>query len=311
MPTRADDGATLLANLLTRCLFPATPGTSGRPLPVVCAVSGGADSSALLVLAAAHGLDVEAVHVDHGLRPGGADEAAFVEALAGRFGCRFRAERIDVGEGPGLEERCRDARRVVVGEGALTGHTLDDHAETVLWHLVRGSGLAGVSGISGRTHPLLGLRRADTHALCAALDIVPVVDPTNQSTRFTRNRIRNEVMPLLSDVADRDAVPLLARFAEHARRDERFLDECSLAIDPTDARALNDAPAPLARRAVRRWLTNDHPDLHPPDAATVDRILAVARLEARATDVGGGRRVERRRQRLTLVPGDDRGASPS
>ncbi len=293
----ADD---LIARLLPRCRFPDAGGT------VVCGVSGGADSSALVVLAAAQGLDVEVVHVDHGLRPDGVAEASFVESLAQRFGCAFRSERVDVADGPDLEERCRQARRAVLGAAALTGHTLDDHAETVLWHLLRGSGLAGVSGIDDATHPLVALRRADTEALCAAVGIDPLVDPTNRSPRFTRNRLRHEVLPLLADVADRDVVPLLARFADHARRDEAFLETLAAAVDPTDAPALAAAPPPVARRAVRRWLRAADAEQRPPDSAAVERVLAVARNEARATDVGAGRRVERHRQRLRVVIVGDR-----
>jgi tRNA(Ile)-lysidine synthase len=293
--TDESDADDLIARLLLRCRFPEAA------REVVCGVSGGADSSALVVLAAAQGLEIEVVHVDHGLRPGGDAEAAFVESIAQRFGCAFRSERVDIADGPDLEERCRRARRAVLGPAALTGHTLDDHAETVLWHLLRGSGLSGVSGIDDTTHPLVALRRADTEAVCGAVGIDPLTDPTNRSPRFTRNRIRHEVLPLLADVADRDVVPLLARFADHARRDEAFLERLAASVDPTDAVALAASPPPVARRAVRRWLRAADPEQRPPDSAAVERVLAVARNEARATDVGAGRRVERRRQRLHVV----------
>src|SRR5690606_19512117 len=91
----------LVDELLGRCSF-AVAGT-----PVVCAVSGGADSLALLVLATAAGCDVTAVHVDHGLRPGSDREADVVASAAERFGARFRAEKVDVAPGPNLEARAR------------------------------------------------------------------------------------------------------------------------------------------------------------------------------------------------------------
>src|SRR5207248_2070138 len=90
--------------LLPRCTFPA-PGTE-----VTCAVSGGADSLALLLLATAAGCQVTAVHVDHGLRDGSAGEAELVEAVARRVGAGFRAERAQVAPGPNLEERARQVR---------------------------------------------------------------------------------------------------------------------------------------------------------------------------------------------------------
>ena len=89
---------------------------------------------------------------------------------------------------------------------------------------------------------------------------------------------------------------MLARQAAMLRADDDLLDGLAAALDPTDARALAAAPAPLARRAVRAWLRGEHP----PDAATVERVLDVARGATTGCDVGGGRRVARRAQRLAL-----------
>jgi len=280
----------LVARLLGRCRFPP-PGTA-----VTCAVSGGADSLSLLVLAVAAGLDVTAVHVDHGLRPGSAGEAEVVRAACRRFGATFRAEQVHVEPGPNLEARARAARRAVLPADALTGHTLDDQAETVLLNLMRGSGRDGLAGMRPERAPLLALRRADTHELCAALGLAPVDDPTNRDPAHRRNRVRHELLPLLDDLAQRDMASLLARQAEHLRDETDLLDALAGALDPTDARALAAAPVPLARRAVRRWLG----DPYPPDGATVERVLGVARGQAVACEVGGGRRVERHGQRLSL-----------
>ena len=275
-------------SLLERCRFPA-PGTA-----VTCAVSGGPDSLALLILAVEAGCDVTAVHVDHGARDAG-PEVEVVRTAAERFGARFEAVAVDVRPGPNQEERWRDARRAVLPSDALTGHTADDLAETVLLNLVRGAGLDGLAGIRpGPTKPILALRRAETHALCASLGVEPVVDPTNADPRHRRNRVRHELLPLLDAIAERDVAALLARQAHLLRDDADLLDELASTIDPTDARALAAAPAPLARRAVRRWLTTDHP----PDAATVERVLAVARCEAGACELPGGVRVLRSGMRL-------------
>ena len=192
--------------LLTRSSFPPAA------TRVTCAVSGGADSSALLVLAVAAGCRVEAVHVDHGLRPAGREEAAQVARLAARLGAGFRSESVDVPPGGNLEARARHARYAVLPPGVLTGHTADDQAETVLVNLLRGAALDGLGGMRpGPARPLLGLRRAETRALCEHLGIDVLEDPTNRDPRHLRNRVRHELLPLLADLSGRDPVPLLCR----------------------------------------------------------------------------------------------------
>lgn len=284
------------ADLLDRCRFPG-PGSA-----LTCAVSGGADSLALLVLAVAAGCDVTAVHVDHALRAGSGDEVAVVAAAAERFGAAFRSERVPVAPGADLEARARAARRSVLPAEHATGHTADDRAETVVLALLRGAGPDGLAALApGPRHPIVGLRRQETHALCAELGLVPVRDPSNDDRRFRRNRVRHEVLPLLDDVAARDVVPLLCRLADLAAADGAVLDELAAqaVADPTDAVALAAAPPALARRALRRWL-RQHTDAerHPPDLAAVERVLAVARGEAVGTELGGGRAVRRSDQRL-------------
>jgi tRNA(Ile)-lysidine synthase len=281
--------------LLARCTFP--PGGSA----LTCAVSGGPDSLALLALAVAAGCDVTAVHVDHGLRPGSAAEADVVAAAAARLGARFRGTTVEVGPGPNLEARARAARHAVLPPGSATGHTMDDQAETVLVNLLRGAGLDGLAGMApGPAHPLLGIRRSETHALCAALGLEPVHDPSNTDRRFVRNRIRHELLPLASAIAGRDLVPVLARQAAVLADEAGLLDELATALDPADAESLSAAPAPLARRAARRWLRGTAP--HPPDLAAVERVLAVARGLMGATDVAPGVRVRRSRGALSSAP---------
>jgi tRNA(Ile)-lysidine synthase len=266
-------------------------------------VSGGADSLALLALACAAGLDVTAIHVDHGLRPGSATEADFVRSCAHDVGAGFTSLTIDVGAGPNVEARARAARYAALPPDVLTGHTADDQAETMILNLLRGAGLDGlaamrpIGGPSGRVgHPLLALRRHDTHAVCRIMNWSPFHDPSNDDESLLRNRIRHRVLPLLEDVAGRDLVALLHRQSALLADDSDLLDSLATEIDPTDARALASAPAPLARRAIRRWLAV----VHPPDAATVERVLAVARGEAAACELPGGARVSRKNQRLSL-----------
>jgi len=111
----APELAALVADLLTRCTFPP----AGTPLP--CAVSGGPDSLALLVLATAAGCDVTAIHVDHGLRDGSAAEADVVADAARRFGARVERHRVVLAPGPNLEARARQGRfSVLPGFGIQT-----------------------------------------------------------------------------------------------------------------------------------------------------------------------------------------------
>lgn len=292
-PSRAEPSG---AALLDRCRFPA-PGSV-----LTCGVSGGADSLALLALATEAGCRVTAMHVDHGLRPGSGAEADVVADAARRFGAAFQSVRLELADGPNLEERARTARHRALGADAATGHTADDQAETVLANLLRGAGVDGLAGMrAGTRHPILALRRSETVALCAQLGLVPVDDPSNQDPRFLRNRIRHELLPLCSTLAGRDLVPVLARQAALLAGDADVLGALSELVDPTDGRALAAVPEPVARRAVRSWLRGDAE--HPPSLAAVERVLAVARGQARATEVPGGRRVERSGGRLSVSSG--------
>ncbi|MCH2423848.1 MAG: hypothetical protein MK196_12160, partial [Acidimicrobiales bacterium] len=119
-----------------------------------------------------------------------------------------------------------------------------------------------------------------------------VDDPSNADPRFTRNRIRHEVLPLLADVAGRDPVPLLARHATLAGEATGLLADLVTDVDPTDVKSVVDLPDDLVRLAVRRWLIGQVPG-PPPDQASVDRVLDVVRGRAVATEVAGGHRVYR------------------
>jgi tRNA(Ile)-lysidine synthase len=283
--------------LLARCEFPPPP------TPVACAVSGGADSLALLILAVAAGLRPTAIHVDHGLRVGSADEALMVKDAAGQLGAGFEARTVTVEPGPNLEARARSERYAALPEGVLTGHTADDLAETILVNLLRGAGLDGLAPMrpTGRvSRPLLGLRRRETRALCADVGLTPIDDPSNHDTRFTRNRVRHELLPLLGDIATRDPVPILVRQSQLLGAEANLLDQLAAALDPTDARAMSAAPEVLARRAIRAWLRTTEAEHHPPTAAEVERVLGVVRGNAVACELSGHRRVQRSKGRLTL-----------
>jgi len=294
MPSLADSarGLPLVSDLLSRCTFP-TSGTS-----VDCAVSGGADSVALLVLARAANLNVTVWHIDHGLRENSHTEAELVAQLATQFGAQFESRTVTVEQGANTEARAREARYDALPQGVMTGHTADDQAETILINLLRGSGTRGLAGMQPTDQrPLLHIRRSETEALCSALGIAVFNDPSNNDERFQRNRIRHEVLPLLESLAKRDLVPVLTRQADLLRDDDDLLNELASALDPTDALALANAPIALSRRAIRTWLTNPLV----PDSATVERVLEVARGNTLACDIGLGRQVRRSQQRLRIT----------
>jgi tRNA(Ile)-lysidine synthase len=202
-----------------------------------------------------------------------------------------------ISPGPNLEARSRAARLAALPADVATGHTADDQAETMVLNLLRGAAAGGLGGMrAGPRHPILGLRRAETVAVCRHLGLAPVRDPSNDDPVHRRNRVRHEVLPLLDDVAQRDVVPVLTRQAGLLAEEADYLDSLAAGIDPTDARALGRAPVALARRAIRAWLRGDGP--YAPTADAVERVLDVARGDGRACEVGGGLRVRRARGRL-------------
>jgi len=283
----------MLDELLSRCSFPSAH------IAVTCAFSGGPDSTALLVLARHAGLEVSAVHVDHGLRASSAEEADQAAATASRLGVPTRIVRVEIEPGPNLQARARSARQGVLPPGALTGHTADDRAETMLINLLRGTGLDGLAAMRpAPTRPLVRLRRSETAALCDHLDLTPIADASNADRRFVRSRVRHELIPLLDDIAGRDTVALLVRSGDVIADDLALAEAAVGMLDASDALALAAASPAAASRALRRWLAAGG---YPPDGATVARVLAVARGTRRACELPGGRRVERHRQRLRIV----------
>lgn len=285
----------VVAQLLSRCRFPVDAQA------VTCGVSGGADSSALLILAVAAGFTVTAIHVDHALREGSELEADLVRSLATRFGADFQSLTCPVPEGPDLESRARDVRLAALPGGALLGHTADDQAETVVMRLLRGTGPSGLAAMGWDRHPLLAIRRSEVEALCARLGVVPFEDPSNSDMRFLRNRVRHEVMPLLSQVASRDVTPLMCRLAELSAGQADLIEEMAEKVDPTDAKNLASLHPTLAAAVIRRWWLEVTELDHPPDAAAIARILDVAGGRIPGCDVLRGWSVRRSKGRLALI----------
>ena len=278
-----------LAKLSEKCLFPTG-------VTLHCAVSGGADSSALLILASLTGQPVIAHHVDHGLRADSAAETERVQELARKVKAEFNAVSLTLEDGPNLEARARKARFDALPNEILTGHTADDQAETIILHLLRGGGLDALAAMREDRHPILQLRRADTEFVCEIYGWEPIEDPSNDDPRFRRNRIRHEILPLMNEVAQRDVVPLLTRAAKLAETDRDLLDCLAEQVDATDAASLASAPIPLARRAIRSWLRGEHP----PDSASVDRVMQVALGKTKGTEVSGGRSIRRTNGKMRI-----------
>lgn len=221
---------TALSNIVSTVRAYARAHALLGPGPLVLAVSGGTDSTALsLVLAQLReefGLVLHVAHFDHRARPrAAAADAAFVAELANHIGAPLRIGRAE--SPPNSEDDARNARyeflrrvgRELGATAIATGHTRDDQAETVLLHLTRGAGLAGLAGMrperEGIVRPLLSLGRADTIQVCAAAGITPREDPTNRSLRFARNRIRHRVLPELAKL-NPEIASAIARLADAA-----------------------------------------------------------------------------------------------
>jgi tRNA(Ile)-lysidine synthase len=241
------------------------------------AVSGGPDSLALAAatayVAPRMGLRTHGLVVDHGLQANSADVArTAVETLRDLGLNQATVLRVDV-TGPGGTEAAARRARYTALRGALPapdalvllGHTRDDQAETVLLGLGRGSGPRSIAGMRPLdppwARPLLGVSRVTTVAACARLGLTPWQDPHNTDPRFTRVRLRAEVLPLLEEVLAGGVAEALARTAAQLRDDNDALDALASAAlaaatkdDELDVELLRDVPAAVRRRVLRGWL---------------------------------------------------------
>jgi tRNA(Ile)-lysidine synthase len=294
-----------------------------RPGPLVVAVSGGADSTALLLLlselADEFGLVLHVAHFDHRIRPrASAREAEFVAQLANRVGAPIRVGRATTrlrSEDDARSARYEFLRRAAreIGATAIaTGHTRDDQAETVILHLVRGSGVAGLAGMrplaNGVARPLLAITRADTVAVCKAARIRPLTDPSNRSLTFARNRIRRNVMPQLAKLNPRVA-DAIARLADAAagladaerRRATAALTETHTA-DAIDLAALADDDV-RADVLAEAWLRATGKRLASRQRDALTKLTAT-HDGTRAIDLPGGRAI-REYARLRIAAAGD------
>ena len=275
--------------------------------PGVVAVSGGADSVALVRALATSGFAMTVAHLNHQLRGDESDlDEAFVRDVATSLGVGFRSARIDVAkEGGNLEATARRMRYaflegVATEVGATwiaTGHTADDQAETVLHRLVRGTGLQGLRGIAAQrppaaagglciVRPLLNVTRAEIIAYLESLGQPFRTDSSNADLRFTRNRIRAELVPLLKTF-NPEVTSVLGHLAEQAEEAHAFIEQQAVELlkrveKPRagdlivlDRRELESAPQLLVREALRLiWVREGWPML----AMTFDHWVRAAHL---------------------------------
>ncbi|MDX1871229.1 tRNA lysidine(34) synthetase TilS [Mycolicibacterium sp. 120266] len=275
------------------------------------ALSGGADSLALTAAAATLRPTV-ALIVDHGLQPDSADVARHARQQALDLGCvAAHVLTVDVGTEGGPEAAARAARYRALDEAraglpVLLAHTLDDQAETVVLGLGRGSGARSIAGMRdydapwGR--PLLAVRRTVTRAACAELGLRPWEDPHNTDPRFTRVRLRTEVLPLLEEVLGGGVAEALARTAAALREDSEALDALAAGAtdevrrgDGLDIAGLAGLPAAVRRRVIRRWLLDGGArDLTSAQIHRVDALVTEWRGQGGVAVPSAGRSSERR-----------------
>lgn len=287
---------------------------------VVAAVSGGADSVALLDALVRFQESkgspgaITVAHLNHQLRGEESDQdEVFVRDLAGRLKLPVFIEKIDVAERARMEKRnleavARELRYQFLLEGAeerrsgfvFTAHTLDDQAETILMRLIRGAGSEGLRGVHqvmtlNETvklfRPMLQITRAEVIEHCKYYDLVFRTDSSNFSTDLTRNRIRLELLPMLETFNPR-VKQSLARAAESLTRDEDYLRPAAAEVldrsregSRLNVKALQGISAAIRRRALRFWLRDERGELRRLNAS---HIAAIEKL------IGGpsGRRVE-------------------
>jgi tRNA(Ile)-lysidine synthase len=273
--------------------------------PVVALVSGGADSLCLWGLLRELGHEVEALHLEHGLRgAAGLADAAFCAGLGATV------VPLDLDPGPNVEARAREARYAAAAEHAdgrpiATGHTLTDQAETVVYRLASSSGIRALSGMRPRAgqiaRPLLCLTAAETREWCRSAGLVPRIDDTNADPALRRNLIRRDVMPALRRVhpaADANIARtaellaeldgLLSELAGEHLADELDLDRLAGLPRPLQAIVLRAAAERAAGRPLR--LTR----------ALTERLVELAGRGAGVERLSLGRDIEAVRDRRTM-----------
>jgi len=315
---------------------------------VVVAVSGGADSTALLLaveeLKSHQRLytDICVAHLDHHLRESSAKDAKWVANLAAKLGFRSVIGRSKVAEtardtNDNLEQAAREARyaflertaRKLSANYVLTGHTMDDQAETVLLRLMRGSAGAGLGGMDAirplkrnssikLVRPLLWARRTDTEDYCRLRRVQFLSDEMNEDETFARVKVRKHLLPLMQSFNSR-IVEAISRTAAQLREDGALLLSDSEALlrrasldsktrtPALDVKVLAESAPALRRRALRQWISEARGGvrrLEMVHLSAVEKLLE-GPTGGRVAELPGGGRVRRRRNRLEFESEND------
>ncbi|MBR5890357.1 MAG: tRNA lysidine(34) synthetase TilS [Akkermansia sp.] len=296
--------------------------------PVVLGLSGGRDSVALLRLLVQQGCSVHALHVHHGIRAAEADaDAAFCARLCEKLDVPFELQRVDVPtlaaeQGISLETAGRHARRWLLAAAArrYKGHTValahhaDDQAETVLFHLARGSagmrGMQPVHEAGGITwiRPLLSCRRTQITEWLQQLKQPWRDDATNNVPDVARNALRLEVLPMLNKALGRDVTPILNRSARLQGETQEALEAALAALpmlDPQERLYLPfvwQQPVVLQKAILRRYLQlNRVADISEELVLSILSILPADASTARV-NLPGDRQACRKERRLIITP---------
>ena len=267
---------------------------------VICAISGGADSVALLfafyLLKEKLDIRLEAAHFNHHLRGEESDrDEAFVAQLCDRYDIPLHRGGGQIQPGKkGLEAAARDARygflRSLSGKIA-TAHTADDNAETVLMHLIRGTGLKGLGGITpvhgNVIRPMLRITRQEVEAFLEEWCLSHIEDSSNSTDAFLRNRIRHHVMPLLAEENPKIAENL-SQMALRLRLDEEFLSQQTDSTALPTVEKLKSMPKAIRSRALEGFLkasgVKEPEDAH---IAMAESLVFSEKPSARASFPGG------------------------
>ena len=277
---------------------------------VVCAVSGGADSVALLfgmyLLREKLGITLSAAHFNHHLRGEESDrDENFVRAFCDRYDIPLAVGSAQVVPGKkGLEAAAREARYAFFAtlEGKIaTAHTADDNAETVLMHLVRGTGLRGLGGISpingNIIRPMLNVTRQEVLAFLEEYCLTYVEDSSNAGDDFLRNRLRHRVMPLLKAENPRLAENV-SQMAMGLRQDADVLESADTLPTVTQLQAM---PSALRSRAVSRFLKEN--GVSEPERSHICAVEALIFSEkpSAMTNLPGGVTIAREYDQLVVL----------
>jgi len=294
-------------------------------VPSLIGVSGGRDSIALLhMLRQRECAGLTVAHLDHQLRPESGADAEFVAEWAVRSRVPFVSGKADVQRmaaetKQSIEVVAREARyrffaRVARERGVsrvLLAHHADDQVETVLFNFLRGSGVAGLSGMAPQSvrrvddfeltilRPLLDVWRASIDAYVTEHQLDYRDDRTNDDPRHTRNRVRHKLIPVLEEMFGRDVRPTILRMAKMLRAENELLEQ-SVPDAPEElpVAMVKSLPDALQRRLIHGWLRSH--DARDVGFDVVERVRALCHQATAKTNLAGNRHVRRRGMKLFI-----------